>query len=148
MSFAFPGPEYRSLTLAAQSLHVMEYLLLPLAGDALSAKGFNKLWEIGPRIIHLLFGGSPTTVPRFVIAIIINSVNAPPIRPIPHVTVKIPEGFFPVLTHRDSTLAVIYLSACWVTPVYHSTPYIIFSGMRGGWRHFTPVMKFPRPLTD
>jgi hypothetical protein len=65
------------------------------------------LREIIPRdipagIVRLFFGGSPSTVSRLVVPVIVNAINRQSIRPRPHISEEISEIVAPFLAYADA----------------------------------------------
>lgn len=56
-------------------------------------------------VVGLLLGGSPSAIGRFIVPIVVNAVDAQPVRALAHIGKEVPEGA-PSLADRDTTSAV------------------------------------------
>jgi hypothetical protein len=89
--------------------------------------------NIAARISVLFFRGSPTTIPRLVVAVVVNTIN----RVLgawarPHVRVEFPE-IIPSRTNGDTTPAVIleFLPSRVVNAAVHRCPALVFRAFMG-----------------
>ena len=82
-------------------------------------------------VAGLLLASSPATIPRLIVAIIVDPFNGQSSRAMPHVIKEIPE-ILPTLANADSTPAIVFIANMFRidTAFEHAAPYSIFRPTR------------------